>query len=392
MLNAKLKTHCDFCNSSSVEEIYKPINTKRGVVVVFCNECGLFESISTQEYQSRPPGNFSCDADRSSLRVTKGLTFPNYLPILQKFCDFEKEYFILDIGSNRGTFTEWSVDNLKVKKITAVEPDASVTYSYNNLNNVDLIIDRYENVKLNLDFYNFVYCVHTLEHSKSAKDMLNKIFDELSLGGVLFLAIPNLNWSEDAVVEFFIDPHTFHFDKSTIDFFIKQTGFEVLFRNDHSFFESIFVLRKTEKTFIGCKIDKSFIRDNVSRIKNDFQEYQLYLKKNRDELQVTSREIFSLIQQGFQIIFWGGGCIFDAIQKFGNLTPNEQIVVVDKYLCDHLEKISGHNLYSPTEIPRLIRHPSVLFIASMDYKSQIMEEASIFNFDKIFCLGDEVNI
>jgi 2-polyprenyl-3-methyl-5-hydroxy-6-metoxy-1,4-benzoquinol methylase len=264
----KLKDACDFCSSSNISYVYTPIRSKRGMEVVFCNDCGLFESISTIPYKSRPPGNLSCDADRSSLKITKGLTFVNYRPLLEEYFISSDSVNIIDIGSNRGTFVEWAESNLNIKEITAIETDVLITEDYAKNNNLDLIIGRFEEIHdLKANHYDIAYCVHTLEHATSAFLMLNKIYDCLNLNGIFFLAVPNLNWSDDALVEYFIDPHTFHFDSYALENFIKKTGFEILHKNDHEHFESIYVLKKTSNVFFretdrGFKLGKKNYRKN----------------------------------------------------------------------------------------------------------------------------------
>ena len=93
-----------------------------------------------------------------------------------------------------------------------------------------------------------------------------------------------------------------------------------------------------------------------------------------------------------KLIFWGAGCIFDAIRKFGNITPGDNIFLVDKYLPANLKEISGFKLYYPEEIANIIDDESFLYIASKDYKEEIINEASIYNFKKIFYFGEKINV
>ena len=396
MLNTKnkLKDTCDFCSSNNVSHVYTPIRSKRGMEVVFCNDCGLFESISTTPYKSRPPGNLSCDADRSSLKITKGLTFVNYQELLEKYFISLDAVNIIDIGSNRGTFVEWAEGNLNIKEITAVETDVLITDDYAKNKNLDLIVGRFEEIHdLKVDYYDLAYCVHTLEHASSAFLMLNKIYDCLNLNGLFFLAVPNLNWSDDVLVEYFIDPHTFHFDSFALENFLKKTGFEILHKNDHKHFESIYVLKKTSNAFFK-EADRGFKLDSIviKRIINDLNEYKSYILHNREYINKDAVELKAILDLKKKVIFWGAGCIFDAIRKFGNITPDENIFLVDKYLPANLNEISGFKLYYPNEITNIIDDESYLYIASKDYKEEIIKEASVYNFKNIFCFGDKINV
>ena len=389
----KLKDACDFCSSGNLHHIYTPIRSKRGMEVVFCKDCGLFESIPTVSYKSRPPGNLSCDADRSSLKITKGLTFGNYKHLLEEFFYSSHPVNIIDIGSNRGTFVEWAGKNLNIKEITAVETDILITDDYKNSKNLDLIIGRFEEIKnLKKDFYDLAYCVHTLEHASSAFLMLNKIHDSLSNNGLLFLAVPNLNWSDDALVEFFIDPHTFHFDPFVLENFLKNTGFEILHKNDHEHFESIYVLKKNKNSFIQNGLNLKLDKKVVERILNDMNEYREVLSRNRKLVDKDASKLKKILTSNKKLIFWGAGCIFDAIRKFGNITPDDNIFLVDKYLPANLNEISGFKLYYPDEIVNFIDDESYLYIASKDYKDEIINEASVYNFRNIFCFGEKIDV
>jgi hypothetical protein len=223
--------------------------------------------------------------------------------------------------------------------------------------------------------------------------MLNKIYDCLNLNGIFFLAVPNLNWSDDALVEYFIDPHTFHFDSYALENFIKKTGFEILHKNDHEHFESIYVLKKTSNVFFretdrGFKLGKK----TIERIINDLNKYKIYLALNREHVNKDAAELKAILAKKKKVIFWGAGCIFDAIRKFGNITPGDDIFLVDKYLPANLDEVSGFKLYYPDEIINFIDDESYLYIASKDYKEEIMKEASVYNFKNIFCFGDKINI
>ena len=81
---------CDFCKSETLEDIYRPINSRRGMIVKVCEDCGLIHSKSTKKYESRPPGSMSADADRSSYRYTKDVVSERYNEYFNGNIDLEK--------------------------------------------------------------------------------------------------------------------------------------------------------------------------------------------------------------------------------------------------------------------------------------------------------------
>ena len=125
---------------------------------------------------------------------------------------------------------------------------------------------------------------------------------------------------------------------------------------------------------------------------NDFSEYKSYLLLNRKHVNEDASELKAILALKKKVIFWGAGCIFDAIRKFGNITPNDNLFLVDKYLPANLNEVSGFKLHYPDEIANIIDDDSYLYIASKDYKEEIIEEASVYNFKNIFCFGDKINV
>ena len=79
-----LNTNCDFCQTLIHNYTYTPINSKRGMKVFVCSNCGLIFSKNTKPYISRPKPSMSCDADRSSIKYTKQLVLGDHLEFLSK--------------------------------------------------------------------------------------------------------------------------------------------------------------------------------------------------------------------------------------------------------------------------------------------------------------------
>ena len=126
------KALCSFCETETLEHVYTPINSARGMEVFICRTCGLVQSISTISYKSRPPGSMSADADRSSYRYTKDVIANRYEECFSMHVDFNLIKTVLDIGSNRGAFVNYLQTNYPGKNIVGIEPDPSVITGYQN--------------------------------------------------------------------------------------------------------------------------------------------------------------------------------------------------------------------------------------------------------------------
>ena len=83
-MDTKSNIECNSCKSYSNNKIYNPINSNRSVDLFICNNCGVFYSLSTKPYISRPTPSMSCDANRSSIKYTKRLVLEDHLKFLGK--------------------------------------------------------------------------------------------------------------------------------------------------------------------------------------------------------------------------------------------------------------------------------------------------------------------
>lgn len=382
-------TNCDFCDHS-IEHVYDPINSKRGMQLFVCENCGLLESKPSVAYTSRPPGNMSSDADRSSYRYTKTLVAGSYSDMMIEFIKPLQINKILDIGSNRGAFFKWASKNLEFNTITCIETDETIVEDYIGDPRVDLTIDRLENVDIEENEYDFAFCVHTLEHALSAKGMLKQIFDSLKVGGRFFVAVPNLVWHKDVIEEFFIDPHTFHFNFHVLKEMINKTGFDIVHEGDPNGADAIFVLEKTNNNFIKNIDDQKF--DVEIDIKESINQYKNLISYNRNLIKDTVQLIHNHCNNGEKYFIWGAGRIFDALIKFGGLKPHKNLFLIDKFLSDMFDYSNEIKVNKPHEISSIIDNQSIVYVASRDYKDEILLEAAQIGFKKSLVFGSELII
>ena len=384
-----IKYDCDFCASDEMEFIYKPINTSRGMEVYVCNACGLLQSFATIEYESRPPASMSADADRSSFRYTKDLVSGSYLKVFNQHVNFKSIDKILDVGSNRGAFIRWIEQDYKGKKITAIEPHPEIP-SYSSLPNVDFHNCRFENTQLKKDYYDFAFCVHTLEHASSAKNMLLGIKDALKFGGTFFLAVPNAIFHSDIIEELFIDPHTYHFNYQLLKDFVVSLGFSIEYAGDLTEPDIILLLKKTKRdnsTFALRPLDVNFpseVRANVKSYSKNIINNRLDLKSSSEKLRVAAKSK--------KVVVWGGGRIFDALVTFGELNKNDIYLVIDKFLVAYASEISGYKLSSPNALDNEDINSIVVYIASRNYAEEIMTEARAYGITDFIVFGDKSNL
>jgi len=108
---------CNFCQNSSLEHIYDPIDTGINLKIYLCKSCGLVQSfydkISYENSNIPSKTKFeklSCDAKYSEVRVGKQQMlkfFEN--TINQANLKFKKSPKILDMKSARGDFALFAI-------------------------------------------------------------------------------------------------------------------------------------------------------------------------------------------------------------------------------------------------------------------------------------------
>ena len=339
---------CDFCGSTEYKEVYKPIGTKRNNRVCICQYCGLMFSIHDDVPYSREP-NISGDADWGNVRFCKGQRFD----VVKDMIDITKAERILDVGSSRGHFVRWAHEQNRNAEIMAIEPDTRVIGDY--VNEFDVIGERLENVKLPDNYFDFVYCMQTLEHADSASAMLRQIYECLAPDGVLFLEVPNIEAFTYPlnVEESFIDKHNFHFNKSVLCRYMAQNGFSVSVNNDN-----------LNVRIIATKADYKAIpfisdRDPEKLIR----QYAETIKANRVTLPAVVAKINEMLDN-MKVSFFGANTLFDLMVKYGGLDPQRVECLVDDYICGLVGNIHGvpiqcsdaFRVYQPDVCIILARH------------------------------------
>lgn len=387
-LSTNLQVKCDFCCTHNLSFAYTPINSSRGMQVHVCDNCGLVQSISTSRYESRPPGSMSADADRSSFRYTKDVISGRYDSIFEGYVDFSAIKNVLDVGSNRGAFINYLDQRYPGKLIEAIEPDKSVVHEYIDRANVHVQICRFENSTLPENYFDFAYCAHTLEHASSARLMLNGIKRSLRPGGKFFLAVPNLLFYKDVIEEIFIDPHTYHFNYLVLREYAEQLGFDVEFSGAPEDHEIMLLLRKRDdlnRDQIFNPSNLSLAMQNINAIDN----YGADIQNNRQSLKNSVARL-NAASKNNRIVIWGGGRIFDALMRFGDLDLSRIYMVVDKYLHKYVKELHGKPLMSPTSLAKLDNAEVLVYVASREYALEIEAEARALGIKNFIHFGENI--
>lgn len=340
-----------------------------------CPECGLVQSRAGGPRPERVR-TLSTDADWGNVRHGKGVRFAVLRDLIGELVDWSQVRRALDVGSNRGDFILWAHAEHPETELWAVEPDAGVVEDYRELPGLHLILDRIEHLALPDQAFDLVFCSHTLEHAASAAAMLRQMHDCLRPGGWLVLEIPNIAAIAlpDTVEEFFIDKHTFHFDRDTLLDFVRQSGYEVVRgAEDQDPLNITLLLRRAGPAVVYRPADGAA---RARRHDAWIAGYGPRLSENRALLRRLVDEKLRPLGQRQKVAYWGAGRIFDALVKYGGLQAENVYMLVDRHLHGIVAQTHGVAIDKPERLR--IREPQVCVVLGRSGEEAMARAAYAF--------------
>lgn len=360
---------CDLCGNKSLEAVYKPESSSRGLKVYLCRGCGLVQSLPRVDRAPRRGATISAGADWGNVRYGKGFRTGFHMRWLKEVGRLPEHPAILDVGANRGAFIDAAQLHWPQAHITAVEPDARVIGGYKHNPGVTLLNDRLEDTHLKSESFDLVYSSHTLEHLASPLDALRDHARVLRDDGLLLLEVPNIAriGGEDIVEEWFIDKHLYHFSDATLRLAAYIAGFEILRAS-----------RPAEQSHLTLLL-KPFLKQRAAaapqRTEGDkaavlIERYQAVRKRNRAKLAQIARR---LEETEGSLVIWGAGRLFDTLVTHGCLDTSRIALLIDKNLPAHTDERHGVPVKTPEALADF--NPDTVFIASRDFAEEIAIEA-----------------
>lgn len=379
---------CDFCKSDKLKFLFIPFGTKRKSKVYLCQKCNLVQSFYSKKHNKKIK-SASCDADWGNIRHGKALNHKKSIICIEKIENKKNEIIkILDIGSNRGHFLK-SVPYLfpNRKLVIGIEPDKSICPKKICDQKTRIIFKKLENSNLKHTKFDFVFCSHTLEHARSAASMINSIRKLIEISGFFYLEVPNLKIINDsyAVEEFFIDKHSFHFEKKSLISFLKFSKFKI--HSDYSDNWNLRLLcipqteiKKNPKFFSPTDSRKTWQKTYKKLLK-----YRSNLIRNRRRLPKISAEIKKLSHK-YKIVLFGAGRILDSLNKYGNLKPSKSLLCVDNYLSKYLKSNTGFKIFNHTRIKKF--KPQIGIILAKSSTNEIYKILKAYNLKRVIKFKD----
>jgi SAM-dependent methyltransferase len=188
------KRDCPLCGKDNFLKIYQ----ERGAIgIVRCNNCGL---IYANPMVKLPEKNYWGDVDKyykEARLIFEGRLGhhrdPNYLADLKIIEKIKPEGNFLDIGTNMGFFLR----HTRGKKWNAsgVEPSPALSEIARRYFGLNIKTAYLENAGFNSNFFDVVSMTDVFEHIAEPKTMLKEIRRIIKKDGILFIKIPNANYS-----------------------------------------------------------------------------------------------------------------------------------------------------------------------------------------------------
>ncbi|MFQ6610098.1 MAG: class I SAM-dependent methyltransferase [Fidelibacterota bacterium] len=381
-MSSDIKNICDFCGSHQMRAVYKVPDSQLHSVICLCQKCGLVQSNQTSKEKNRQV-SISCDADWGNIRHGKGIRLKPALDVLNRHIQWDSITSVLDVGSNRGKFITWIDQNHPQIQVTAVEPDSRIINDYPTT--INPIVDRFENVDIELETQDLIMNCHTLEHSDSAFIMIQKMKNILKPNGWLYVDVPNLQVIEDPfqIEQFFIDKHTFHFHRSVLRNYLECQSFQVKFENDPSDRYNIILLCQKSKNH--HQEYKRMEKGEIRQIEQLIRDYKKRLIHNRKQLKTISSTLHKFMHRQITAI-WGSGKILDALIKYGGLKLSDSAILIDEYLYGIISEVHGIQLNS-SSVLRNTKVDAVVILARSATK-EIIEKIKRFGIYNIITYED----
>lgn len=227
---------CDLCggdNSTVIQEAEPPFKAVR------CNSCGLV-FITPQPDTARLSAHYHQEeyyrAWVETQKAQRLRLWQRRFREMQKFRRFGK---LLDVGCGLGTFVKIAKDYGFDATGTEVS-DFAVKYAYEAYG-LNIVPGALEAVRFPDECFDVVTIWHVLEHLPSPRATLTEIHRILKKGGMLVVAVPNINEHIFRLAYRLVrgrelklfsvhdkELHLYHFSQETLPLILEKTGFEVI--------------------------------------------------------------------------------------------------------------------------------------------------------------------
>lgn len=214
-----------------------------------CSKCGFGwtePTLDDQQIKQYYPPTYMGDTQRTvdqflSGRLQKSRSWRKEVEKVDLVQSFVPGGRILDVGCGDGKFL-WAMDDKKWDKTGVEFSETTVQIVNERIDDLKLIEGDIFSNELTGNSFDVVTFWHVLEHLPRPNEVLNRVWELLSPGGLVFISLPNLDslqasWFRRYWYAFDDVPrHIYHFAPGPLERVLQETGFQKL---EHRFFSTI---------------------------------------------------------------------------------------------------------------------------------------------------------
>lgn len=244
VLNQPLKKNCVACESSDIRFFYNKKKNDKEYSIWKCKNCGsgFLNPCPTQDflkdiYSRSGHGLIKPISFHDVLSAEKD--FPNstidakrMVGRAYQFLEIKSQPKALDIGSGYGFYSATALS--LGYSVVAVNPSIWENDVYEQMNGFRPIQSLFEDLDFGNERFETIIMSQVLEHVQQPFQMLEKARKLLSQGGIITIAVPNiesfrvkmLGYKDDAC--FWVPEHLNYFSKLGLRYLLESVGFRIL--------------------------------------------------------------------------------------------------------------------------------------------------------------------
>lgn len=234
-----IECKCPYCGQEDTQLLYK----ERGEIGISqCRNCGL---IFTNPRTKDPEQVYWGDGDKYKEEAkfifagkAKHHRYKNYLHDLKIIKKYKPDGKFLDVGSNMGFFVNYAKE--QGWDVIGVEPSPSLSKICGEIYQIKVINSFLEKAEFDEKSFDVVTMTDVFEHVTNPQELLQESYRILKNDGVIFIKVPNVEFSllklkifkllgKTKQYDIFDSyEHVVHYNMKTIRKMLESQNFEVL--------------------------------------------------------------------------------------------------------------------------------------------------------------------
>ena len=372
--------NCPICDHDRVDVLHSqrfvvpdghPLSD--GYDVVVCIECGFvyadtavnqaaFDRFYAEysKYEDRETGTGGMDKgwDRNRLEETAS-------QIVAFLGDSSAR--LLDVGCANGGLLK-ALKNLEYRKTLGIDPSPTCVENTRSLGINAEIGSLFQ--EFSAGKFDCVILSHTLEHVHDLKQAADWIKSVLSVGGFVYIEVPDaMRYTDfvDAPFQDFNTEHINHFSRASLNNFFHMNGFAPL-----EYGEKI-IPASADKPYpaIFCFAQLARKFNVIERDENLREKIEQYIEKSQVILDAIEERLKSVFSNSKKIIVWGTGQLTMKLLAETSLGQAEIVAFVDNNPINQGKILRGVRIVAPEAILDL---EEPILIASTLHQQSIVQQ------------------